>query len=66
MSPAFLGWVRFHTGYSDYQSDIDLDLGSNDVDGDNENLEETRLLLPGTLTVEDIRYSPCSLANPAT
>jgi hypothetical protein len=49
----------FHTIHSDYKSDLDLDtdLNSNDVDGDDENLEETRILLPGTLTVEDIRYS---------
>jgi len=32
-----------------------VELDYNDVDEDDESFEETRMLLPGTLTVEDIR-----------
>ena len=42
---------------SEYQEQLDY----NDIDEDDDSFEETKMLLPGTLTVEDIRWENVSM-----
>ena len=58
MTPASLGWVGFIISSTSQPSPIAVSgegRDHNHVDTDEDNLEETRMVLPGTITVEDIR-----------
>ena len=59
MNPASLGWVGFIISSSSQPSHTAVSgegLDHNYVDTEEDTLEETRMVLPGTITVEDIRY----------